>query len=119
MNGMGKRLPLYKQKYDVFPGPQPLLALKNGTPMQNNKPSTETKKAVVVAALQPIMSEQDQTDDMKTSMEEFSVPVPACAGEEDSTAEVRGEVSEGSPVVSSGLLSASGKGKSGEKGHGL
>ncbi|XP_063110640.1 periphilin-1 isoform X3 [Cavia porcellus] len=77
--------------------------------MQNNKPSTETKKAVVVAALQPIMSEQDQTDDMKTSMEEFSVPVPACAGEEDSTAEVRGEVSEGSPVVSSGLLSASGK----------
>ncbi|XP_063110644.1 periphilin-1 isoform X7 [Cavia porcellus] len=92
-----------------IPGPQPLLALKNGTPMQNNKPSTETKKAVVVAALQPIMSEQDQTDDMKTSMEEFSVPVPACAGEEDSTAEVRGEVSEGSPVVSSGLLSASGK----------
>ncbi|XP_013361122.1 PREDICTED: periphilin-1 isoform X4 [Chinchilla lanigera] len=111
--------------------PQPLLARENSSASKKkNERATETKKekeaqvtaaAVVVgevaapevAAVPPIIAEQ-QTGDIKKSMEESVVPTPAPAVQGDRTVQLKDEPREGLLVVSSGAASAEVKGKPGE-----
>ncbi|XP_010639241.1 periphilin-1 isoform X3 [Fukomys damarensis] len=78
----------------ILPAPE-----NNNSPTTRRKRSTKTKKEV---AEQPVISEQ-QTDDIEQSTEPATVPekcLTASEGEENTTAQEKGEPGEGLPVMS-------------------